>query len=216
MESRATKKQIERMNPEIVVHSSVHEVEFWKRYRVLLRMIKALEEREHLILALQGEGSIPEMTRDQAVGFIKVEHAQNLGVFHDFLVNFINMSLQGLHHVDISLEFSFHNTGPILPERICIHVDQHRKTLPCEEGQRFISALSWIPEESQPDALLVRLFKGYQERYDRGQEGNLNRCRLVLMKEVYPGSTFHATLRLPAEVFIEPDFGRIPTSPVGK
>lgn len=204
------------MNPEIVVHSSVHEVEFWKRYRVLIRMIKALEEREHLIKALQGEGSIPEKTGDEAVGAIKAEHAQNLGVFHDFLINFISLSLQGLHHVDISLEFSFHNTGPILPERVNIHVDQHKKTLPSDEAQRFLSALSWIPKESQPDASLVRLFEGYQERYDRGHEADLNRCRLVLLKEMYPGSIFRATLRLPAEVFIEPEFGRLSTSPVGE
>ncbi len=201
------------MNPEIVVHSSVHEVDFWKRYRVLLRMIKALEEREHLILALQGEGSIPEKTRDEAVGSIKAEHAQNLGVFHDFLVNFINMSLLGLHHVDITLEFSFYSAGPILSERICIHVDQHKKKLPYEEGQRFLSALSWILEEDQPDASLVRLYEVYQERYDRGQDVDLNRCTLALQKEVYPGSIFHATLRLPAEAFIEPEFGQIPTTP---
>lgn len=199
------------MDPEIIVHSSVHEVEFWKRYRILCRMLINLGEREHLVRAIRGEGSIPEKTRDEVIGVLKAEHTQNMGVFHDFLVNFISMSLQGLHHVDISLEFSFRAGSPILCKKIFLHVDQHIKELPPEECQRIISALSWILEERQPDRALIRVYERYQERFDRDLGADLNRCRLEIRKDVYPGSTFHANIRLPAEVFIEKEFGQVPS-----
>lgn len=171
-----------------------------------------LEEREHLVRAIRGEVSIPEKTRDEVIAVLRAEHTQNMGVFHDFLVNFINMSLQGLHHVDISLEFSFRTEGPILCQKIFFHIDQHIKELPQEECQRIISQLSWILEESQPDKALIRIYERYQEKFDRDQGADLNRCRLEVQREVYPGSTFHAKLRLPAEMFIEMEFGQAPSS----
>ncbi|MGV8128585.1 MAG: hypothetical protein ACP5NN_01650 [Methanolinea sp.] len=212
MEIRVTRGRTERMNPDIIVHSSVHEVEFWKRYHILCRMLTDLGEQEHLVRAIRIEGSIPEKTRDEVIAVLRAEHTQNMGVFHDFLVNFISMSLQGLHHVDISLEFSFRTEGPILCQKIFLHVDQHRKELPQEECQRIISQLSWILEESQPDKALIRVYERYQERFDRDLGDGLNRCRLEIRREVYPGSTFHMNLRLPAEVFMEEEFGQAPSS----
>jgi len=196
------------MNPDIIVHSSVHEVEFWKRYRTLRKMIACLVSRENLVQALQEETILPEKTRDEALGFLKNEHAQNLVVFHDFLVNFISMSIQGLHHMDITLEFSFRKDGALMCQGNLLHVDEHVMVLPSEEGQRFISAFSWILEDLHPEESLIRVYKNYQERYDRDQGADLNRCRLEVRQEIYPGSTFHARLRLPAQVFIEEEFGQ--------
>lgn len=212
METLEKKERTERMDPDIIVHSSVHEVEFWKRYHILCRMLMNLEEQEHLVRAIRGEGSIPEKTRDEVIGSLKAEHTQNTGVFHDFLVNFISMSLQGLHHVDVSLEFSFRGEGPILCQKIVLHVDQYIKELPQEECQRILSHLSWILEESQPDIALIRVYERYQERFDRELGEGLNRCRLEIRREVYPGSTFHVKLRLPAEVFTEEEFGQASSS----
>lgn len=213
MEIWEKKGRTERMDPEIIVHSSVHEVEFWKRYHILCRMLMNLEERGHLVRAIRGEGCIPEKTRDEVIGALKAEYTQNTAVFHDFLVNFISMSHQGLHHVDISLEFSFRGEGPVLCQKIFLHVDQHVKELPQEECQHILSLLSWILEESQPDKALIRVYERYQERFDRDLGDGLNRCRLEIRREVYPGSMFHMKLRLPAEVFIEEEFGQAPSSP---
>jgi hypothetical protein len=193
----------ERMNPDIVIHSSVHEVEFWRRYHSLLRMRSHLDAREHLLRALREETALPEKTRDEALGPLRTEHAENLSAFHDFLVNFITLSMQGLHRVDISLDFSFRHDGAPRCHRCLLHVDERIQDLPLEEGQRLLSESSWAGEDAHPEHSLICYYEDQEKRFDRDQRGDLDRCRLDVRQEIYPGSTFHARLRLPAQVFIE-------------
>jgi len=196
------------MNPDIVVHSSVHEVEFWKRYRTLCRMIETLDGRERLIKTLQEETIIPDKTRDEVTGFLKTEYAQDMGAFHDFLVNFISLSMQGLHPFDIMVEFSFRQEGPLLCHRSALHVDDRTRDLPPDEGQHLLSAFSFILDDPAPEKSLLRVYEEYQQRCDRNFSADLNRCMLELRREMYPGSAFHARLRLPAEVFIDEASGQ--------
>lgn len=191
------------MNREISLHSSVHEVEFWKRYRALLRMMAHLESREQMIRALQEETAIPEKTRDDAIGHLKAEHAQNIGAFHDFLVNFSSLALQGLHRVDISIEFSFREDGILRCHRCTIHVDGRSRELLVEEGQRLLLLLQRTIEGLHPEQSLIRFYEGVEQNFDRNSRGELDRCSLEIRKEIYPGSGFSSKIRLPAQVFLE-------------
>lgn len=191
------------MNREISLHSSVHEVEFWKRYRALLRMMAHLESREQMIRALQEETAIPEKTRDDAIGHLKAEHAQNIGAFHDFLVNFSSLALQGLHRVDISIEFSFWEDGILRCHRCTIHVDGRSRELLVEEGQRLLLLLPRTIEGLHPEQSLIRFYEGVEQNFDRNSRGELDRCSLEIRKEIYPGSGFSSKIRLPAQVFLE-------------
>ena len=191
------------MNREISLHSSVHEVEFWKRYRALLRMMAHLESREQMIRALQEETAIPEKTRDDAIGHLQAEHAQNIGAFHDFLVNFSSLALQGLHRVDISIEFSFWEDGILRCHRCVIHVDGRSRDLLVEEGQRLLSLLPRTIEGLHPEQSLIRFYEGLEQNFDRNSRGELDRCSLEIRKEIYPGSGFSSKIRLPAQVFLE-------------
>jgi len=192
----------ERVNPDISLHPAVHEVEFWKRYRALLRMTRHLAGGERLIRALQEETAIPEKTRDEAIGPLKEEHAQNFSAFHDFLVNFVSLALQGLHRADISLEFSFTEGVPRC-HRALLHVDGHPRDLPVEEGRRLLACLPLTGEDPHPEQSLLRFYEAMEQRFDRDQKGELDRCSLEIRQEIYPGSAFHARLHLPAQVFIE-------------
>ncbi|HOT03177.1 MAG TPA: hypothetical protein PK069_03255 [Methanolinea sp.] len=190
------------MNREISLHSSVHEVEFWKRYRALLRMMAHLESREQMIRELQEETAIPEKTRDEAVGHLKAEHSQNIGAFHDFLVNFSSLALQGLHRVDISIEFSFRDDGNLRCHRCVIYVDGRSRDLLVEEGQRLLSLLPRMGDELHPEESLIRFYEGLERDFDRNSRGELERCSLEVRQEIYPGSGFSAKIRLPAQVFL--------------
>jgi len=189
------------MDHEISLHPSVHEVEFWKRYRALLRMMAHLESREQMIRALQEETAIPEKTRDDAIGHLKAEHAQNIGAFHDFLVNFSSLALQGLHRVDIRIEISFREDGAPRCHRCTIHVDGRSRDLLVEEGQRLLATLPLTSDDPHPEQSLIRFYEGQEQNFDRNSRGELDRCSLEITKEIYPGSGFSAKIRLPAQVF---------------
>ncbi len=203
-------KRSERMNREIALHPSVHEVEFWKRYRALLRMMAHLESREQMIRAMQEETAIPEKTRDDAIGHLKAEHAQNIGAFHDFLVNFSSLALQGLHRVDICLEISFREDGVLRCHRCTLHVDERSRDLLIEEGQRLLAALPRTSDDPHPEQSLVRFYVGQEQNFDRNSRGELDRCSLEIRKEIYPGSGFSSKIRLPAQVFLGSTEGNAP------
>ncbi|MDH7510148.1 MAG: hypothetical protein QHH04_03790 [Methanolinea sp.] len=186
----------------VTVHPGIHEVTFWKTFSVLRKMIRHLEERELLIATLAKDPTLPEKTRDEVTAFLKSEQAENLSAFHDFLVNFITIGLQGLHRTGITLEFSFQENGTYRVLRACLHVDGKPLPLPDGEGQRLFSIISPVLlSGDDPGGALIAFYKSCEEMHDRERGYSLDSCSLELTREIYPGTSFHARLRLPAYIF---------------
>lgn len=185
----------------ITLHSSVHELRFWQNLSLLRRMVRHLGEREHLIGMLATDPVLPEKTRDEAVSLLKMEQAENLSAFHDFLSNFIAMGMQGLHRTEITLEFSFQDDGSYCVLAAALHVDGKAVPLPPGEGQRLISLLSPVFSSGEPEQALLRYYRSVEEMHDRAGGTSLSSCLLELSREIFPGRSFHARLRLPAHLF---------------
>jgi len=183
------------------IHSSVHEVRFWQNFSVLRRMIKHLGERELLIAALAGDPVLPEKTRDEAVSFLKREQAENLSAFHDFLVNFVTMGMQGLHRTEITLEFSFQDNGSYWVQGAVLHVDGKSVPLPDGEGQKLMALPSPVLSAGEPGQALLSFYRSCEETHDREAGSGLDSCKLELSREIFPGTSYHARLRLPAYLY---------------
>lgn len=65
------------MGPAITPHSSVHEVEFRKRYRTLEVMLDHIRNQEHLIKSLQVQAALSDQVKDAAVSALKTESVKN-------------------------------------------------------------------------------------------------------------------------------------------
>lgn len=193
-----------RENPSsgVTVHPSIYEVTFWKTFSILRKMIRHLEERDQLITKLLKDPTLPEKTRDEVTEFLKSEQAENLSAFHDFLVNFIAIGMQGLHQTGITLEFSFQENGTHRVLGAYLHVDGKPLSIPDGEGQRLISLLSPVLlSGDNPGQALIDFYKSCEEMHDRERGYGLDSCSLELCREIYPGTSFHARLRLPAYIF---------------
>ncbi|MDI9633106.1 MAG: hypothetical protein QFX32_03510 [Methanolinea sp.] len=190
-----------RGSGDVTIHPNVHEVRFWQNLVHLRRMVAHIRERDAVISALSRDASLPEKTRDDALSFLKKEREENLSAFHDFLANFVTTSLRGLHRTDISLQFSFELGGSYRVEESVLHIDGKPLSLPQGEGEKLISLLVPVLSSEDPCGALLSFYKACEEAHDRGARFGLESCRLELFREVYPGKSFHATLRLPASTF---------------
>ncbi|MCQ8893861.1 MAG: hypothetical protein NQU46_04440 [Methanolinea sp.] len=186
---------------EVAVHSSVHEVRFWKNYRILQKMRGHLADRERLIRGLAADPTLPEKTRDEVVFLLKREQESNLAAFHDFLVNFVQIGMASLHQTRITLEFTFREDGSARIERAVLHVDGRDVPLPDGEGQRLLAHLSPALSGEEPDRGLIAFYERIEEEYDRGGGDLLQTCSLDLCRVIFPGTLFRARIRLPATYF---------------
>jgi hypothetical protein len=183
---------------EVRIHSSVHEVRFWQNFSILRTMIKHLGDREMLISALSRDPVLPEKTRDEAVSLLKKEQTENLSAFHDFLVNFVTMSMQGLHRTEITLEFTFQDDGTYWVHGATLHVDGKPLLLPEGEGPRLMASISPVLVAGDPSQSLLSFYRSCEELHDREAGSGLESCRLELTHEIFPGTSYRARLRLPA------------------
>jgi len=186
----------------VTVHPGIHEVTFWKTFATLRKMIRHLEERDLLIAKLSKDPTLPEKTRDEVIACLKSEQAEHLSAFHDFLVNFITIGMQGLHQTGITLEFSFQENGTYRVLGASLRVDGTPLPLPDGEGRRLVSIISPVLlSGDDPGQALVAFYKSCEEMHDRERGYGRDSCSLELTREIYPGTSFHARLRLPAYIF---------------
>ncbi len=190
-------------------HSSVHEAEFRKRYRTLEVMLEHLRNQEQLIQSLQEQAALSDQIKDAAVSALKTENAKNYQVFHDYILNFLTFSFQGLHRVDILLSFSIMDNDGLQFESGSVSVDGKEHRLPSEEGIRWMEPLEKAlgePGRKNTGDTLLDLYKTLELKYDRLLGGCLERCSLLLLEEVYPKEGYHVRIRLPAQAFTDMGF----------
>lgn len=187
-------------------HSSLHEGEFWKRSRTLCAMLEHLKGQECLIDALQVQVALSDQLKDAVLSALKTECTQNYQLFHDYLLNFLTFSFQGLHRVDILLSFSIMEGGGLQFESGSISIDGMQHGLPLQEGILWLEPIKGIlgdlPRKDAVSAVLD-LYKSLESKYDRLLDGSLDRCSLLLLDEVYPIECSHVRIRLPAQAFMD-------------
>ena len=197
------------MEREISLHSSVYEVEFWKRYRVMGAMLHHMNTQKILIEELKKERAIPEQARDMALNAVRGELKQNISLFCDFLLNFISYGRQGLHKIDFEMRFLVLEQKAVEVERCMIHVNERTHDVPFEVSTGFleeiIEKMTGDSRESYPYQI-IRHYEEYETYFDQMLGGNLERSGLEIMDEIFPRKCYHVMIRLPGQVLMKEGF----------
>jgi hypothetical protein len=191
---------------EISLHSSVYEVEFWKRYRVMGAMLHHLNAQRLLIEELKKERVIPEQARDMALNAVGEELKQNISLFCDFLLNFISYGMQGLHKIDFEMRFLVLDKKAVEVERCMIHVNEKMHDVPFEVAAGFLEEILEKMTGDSRDSYpyqIIRYYEEYETYFDQMLGGNLERSGLEIMDEIFPRKCYHVMIRLPAQVLIQ-------------
>jgi len=173
-----------------------HEREFWKRYHSLRQLLDHLREDQSLVHRIRDQTIIPEQARDMAIHAITGELARKYPIFIEFLADFIGFTSQGLHKVDIHVEFTTVPGGPSEIDHCNLLIDGRKLDLPFDVGRRFIER---IPYANGWEAVLA-FYREEETRCDRMTGGSLDRCSLVIHEEIFPTRSYHISMRLPAQL----------------
>jgi hypothetical protein len=176
--------------------------EFQKRSSDLRLMVCHMKDRADLARRIDSETTIPEHARDLAVKALSNELSENLSFFSHYLVNFINLGMQGLCHVDFETEFTFLGDGMVQTDRCTLYVDEERLEIPIEIGSRYIQTIFGSPDKQNP-TFLEEFYKDKEVYYDRALGEVSGRCGLRIMEELFPQHCIHAVMKLPAHTLIE-------------
>ena len=198
------------MEGEIFPHSLGYEVEFGKRLRIMKVMLAHMESQRQLLLGLMHEESIPESARGMAKGAIEEDLSSNKNIFNDFLIDFISYGMQGLHRMDVDLQFTYISSAQPKIECCAINIDGVVHVLPPDIGSRLVDNIvrMCVVDEGHFPEQFIELYKRIEGYYDLLLGADLDRCSLLLTEELFPSSCYHLTLRLPAHVLMEQDLNR--------
>jgi hypothetical protein len=181
---------------------AIPDEEFWKRFSGVRTMLVHMRERADLIRRIREETVIPEHARDLAIKAMSIELLDNKKIFFDYLLNFISISMQGLHRADIEMEFTIIEGGRIEMNSNRLIVDGEVQDIPVEIGTRFTGLILDNKGSKKLDAILL-FFREEETRYDKLFGGIMDRCSLQIMDELYPRRCAHVRLKLPAQSLIE-------------
>jgi len=201
------------MEKDLFPHQLGYEAEFWKRFRIMKAMLSHIEQQAALLLGLKHEYSIPESARDMAMKAVEEEIANNIKIFHDFLVNYINYGAQGLHRMDIDIAFTLVLGAP--PEnRVCtLYIEGMANRLPQDIGHVLMEKLvdmAGANDGSFPGRM-IEVYKKIEGHYDLVSGGDLERCSLNLTEDLFPCTCYQVKVRFPAQILLEDDFERLST-----
>jgi len=176
--------------------------EFQKRSSDLRLMVSHMEDRADLARRIGSETIIPEHARDLAIKALSTELSENLSFFSHYLINFINLGMQGLCHVDFETEFAFLGDGIVQTDRCTLYIEEERLEIPIEIGTRYVQSVFGSPDKQNP-AFLEEFYKDKEVYYDRALGEVSGRCGLRITEELFPNHCIHAVLKLPAQTLIE-------------
>jgi hypothetical protein len=182
--------------------SRTHNEEFQKRSFDLRLMVDHMKGRADLAKGIATEEVIPEQARDMAIKALSNELTENLSFFFHYLVNFINLGMQGLHHVDFEAGFTLLGDGIIQTDCCRLHIDDEILEIPVEIGTRYIQTVFGSPEMQDP-GFIEQYYKNEESYYDRALGELSGRCELRVVKELFPKHSIHVVLKLPAQTLIE-------------
>ena len=176
--------------------------EFQKRASDLRLMISHMNDRADLARRISSEAAIPEHARDLAVKALSAELTENLSFFSHYLMNFINLGMQGLCHVDFETEFTFLGDGIVQTDRCTLYISGERLELPVEIGTRYVQEVFGSPDQQNP-SFLEDYYKNKEVFYDMALGEVSGRCMLRIVEELFPQHRIHAVMKLPAQTLVE-------------
>lgn len=187
------------MQETMSIPDSIYEREFWKRYSSVRRMVREIRRENLLLHQIRDERVIPEQARDLAVTAMARELSDKHQIFLDFFHNFISFGRQGLHRIDLQVTFTVLPGGIAEIEKCSLSVDGREELLPVEIGQQIVDI---IPYEKGWEAILA-FYRREETRFDRLFGANLERCALVIRKELFPTPSYSVMMRLPAQILVD-------------
>lgn len=190
------------MGSDMEMRGGLSDDEFWKKYLGIRKMLALMKKRNELIRYMREEIVIPDHARDLAIKAVTTELIDNKKVFFDYLLNFISISMQGLHKCDIEFSFTIFEGGKSEINACSMIVDGEFQDLPVEIGTRFIGIILDKVSQRHLEAVL-QFYRQEEAKYDKMLGGGLDRCTLQIMEELYPKRRSHIRLKLPAQSLIE-------------
>jgi hypothetical protein len=183
-------------------HKKSPDEKFWKMDHAIGDMLLHLKSRSELLCQIREETVIPDQARDIAIKAISDEIRANKLFFFDYLLNFIGISMQGLHKVDVEFLFTLYEGGIIEMDKIYLIVDGEARVIPVEIGYRYITKILKNVSQHQPEYIL-QFYLSEETRYDTLFGGVMDRCTLEMMEEIYPKKCHHIKLKLPSQTIFE-------------
>ncbi len=191
------------MQGERPLQPHIQEREYWNRYRTLKSTLARLASQSDLIERIRNEGAIPAQVQDLALKALAADIDQTRHLFGDLLLNFISISLEGTHAVDIEVEATFSPDSDLMEVNRCLlWIDGRAEEIGPEIGEALIRHGTGTGRGSPVKALL-EFYQAEEVRFDRMLDGALDRCSLRILREMYPANSNYVRMRLPAQTLIE-------------
>lgn len=178
------------------------ERDFYRQEKALRDILSTISGRADLLKLIKAEEEFPLSVRDLAVKMLTVRVKKDEDHFHDMLLNFLNISMlvQESHRVDLECEYLLQHT--IEPTQCRLVIDGNNVDIPI-----FIASLLsdhiLSSGGGDPVAALTTYYLEAEKNYDLIFVGELDRCSLRIVKEIYPGKSYTVFFRLPARLLID-------------
>lgn len=170
-----------------------------EQFLTLKVMAENIQSQEQFLQMIDRENLIPDMARRLAKEAISTDLQSNKRVILDFLYNVISRT--GEHDPAMDVEFFYIIIGKEFFEvdKSILWLEDVELPIPFEIGEKLGKQ---IIGEDTADAVkkIISFYKAAEARFDREQFGNLERCSLVIYEEIYPQSSWHIRMRLPARI----------------
>ncbi len=168
-----------------------------QQYRNLQVIQHHISQQEMFLQMLDHEESFPDMARRLGKEAILGELHSNKRLFLDYLYNLITLSSDPGRFIDVEFHYISIGKGPIEVDKCLLWFDGAELPMPFEIGDRFGKGIVGDDSIDAPQKILS-FYKEAEVNFDRDFSANLDRCSLVILQEIYPVSSFHIRMRLPA------------------
>lgn len=176
--------------------------DFYRQYKALNEVLSTLSRRSELLKMIQAEEELPLPVRDLSVKALTIRREKEEAHFYDMFLNFLNIAMlaQGSHRVDLECEYLLQRTIETTQCRLV--VDGKSVDIPASIAS-LLSDHILSSGVGDPVASLTAYYLEAEKYYDLLLIGELDRCSLRIVKEIYPGKSYTVFFRLPARVLID-------------
>jgi hypothetical protein len=186
--------------------------DFYRQYNALKEVLSTLSGRAELLKLIQAEDELPLSVRDLAIKALTIRREKDEVHFYDMFLNFLNITMlaEESHRVDIECEYLLQRTIETTQCRLV--VDGESVDIPASIAS-LLSDHILSTGVGDPVASLTAYYLEAEKHYDLLFVGELDRCSLRIVKEIYPGKSYTVFFRLPARVLIDQGIVLKSTSP---
>jgi len=162
-------------------------------------MAENIKTHEQFLQMIEHEDIIPDMARRLTKEALSEDLISNKRVLLDFIYNILSRTDENSPPIDIEFFFIIIGKEFFQVDRCVLWLEHKELNIPFEIGEKFGKG---IVGEEMADAVknITVVYKEYEAKFDKENFGDLNRCSLVIFEEIYPRSSWHIRMRLPAQI----------------